>query len=218
MRNPNLKKKRFWPIFIIIFLATLGLLLIGVGYFASKNYNNWRDAFEHARLFTDFFYVGSDEYFEYEKSLEIKLNKFQESTELTDFIELYPEEVIVLLNKTVFGDNNKDWEPIRYEYEAEDTTWIIYIEVMYKKRLMPWLVFTVHKDPIESPELYIEKLEVGGFSVDSYGFGFIRDNINSGYSEAMNSINESGFTSRIWQNIELELDKMIIKGQKIEVE
>jgi len=214
--NRMKKKKRVGFMFFAIFIAMFGLLLIGAGYFVSKIYGDWRDGFEHVRLSTDFFYVGSEEYVEYGKSLDDKLGEFQESLEMTDFVELYPEEVLVLFNRTVFNKDNSDWEPIRYTYENEESTWVIYMEVMYKKRLMPWIVFKVHKDPIESPELYIEELSIGDFSLDSYGFGFIRDNMNIGYSDAINSINESGFTGRVWQNIELELDRMIIKGAKLE--
>ena len=65
---------------------------------------------------------------------------------------------------------------------------------------------------------YLEDLSIGGFSLDSFGFGYIRDNMNLGYSDAMNSINESGFTNRTWENIELESDTMIIKGEKLEEE
>jgi hypothetical protein len=212
------KKKRPWLIFISVFIFTLFILLLGVGYFVSRNYSQWRDDFENTRLSTDFFNVGSDEYSTEGDSLDLKLEEFQESDELVDFVELSAEEVVVLFNRTVFDTDKTEWQVMRYAYENEEATWTIYAEVMYKKRLLPWLVFKIHKDPVESPELYLEDLSIGGFSLDSFGFGYIRDNMNLGYSDAMNSINESGFTNRTWENIELESDTMIIKGEKLEEE
>lgn len=226
MDNTNQKFKRkkkksgfkTFLAFLFIFFISLLLVLVGLSYLGYSKYSEWRDGFENTRLSDEFYYVGSEDFQLAEKNLNKKLQKFQESEEDVDFVELEINEVIALLDNTLFTDENGDWQSIRYAVETQEGQWTVYAEFTYKHRILPWLIFTIDKDPIETPELYISDISIGNLDLDNFGLEFIKEKVNDGYSEAIVNINESGFTGRVWQNIELEAYSVIIKGKIIEAE
>lgn len=213
--NTHKKKSGFVILFIVflVFLATFGLLTIGVGYLAYRQYNTWRTEFENTHLSDDYLQTNSKVYKDADKSLQEKLVKFQDSEEQTDFVELTVDEFTVLFNEVLKESLGKDIKPQRYYVEASEGRWVVYTQLLYKKNTLPWVVITVDKDPIETPELFVSDIKMGDTSIKSYGFGSVITKINEGYSESISNINESGFTGRRWQNIELEDDGVVIKGE-----
>ena len=215
-------KKRFGTFlirFLLLCAISLVVILIIVGGLLYKRYSDWELQFNDAHLSTDFMYVGSDEFQESQVALTEKLTEFQNSSERVDFIELNPNELISLVHSTIQPENveispeQQNWQIIRYYVEPSQNSWEIYVEIAYMRRILPWITVQVVKDPIESAELYFSKVSIGDIDLDGIGLGKIRSGLNDGYSKALSSINESGYTGRSWQNIELEDDGIVIKGE-----
>lgn len=210
------KKKGFlFKIMVLptVFLATFLLLVIGAGYFLRADYLVWESTFENRLFEEDYLYPVSDLAQLLNTEITSKLEKFQESNDDVDFIEFTDQEFILLLHNVVQESLSDNLEIERYYVESGEGLWSIYVESKYRGVTMPWVEVVVEKDPIETPELYVSGLYVGETDLSNYGFDFLIDDINEGYSEGVLVINESALTKRRWANITLGEGVIVIKGK-----
>lgn len=196
-----------------MFILSLVGILFAITMVFYSQYSEWGDAFESQHLSDEYLMVNSDYSNEVLDSAKEKLTAFQESNEELDFVEFSDEEFILLINEIVETSLPEGYSIDRYYIDSNDGSWDIYVQLRRGETVLPWLIFTLSKDDIETAELFVADIKVGDRSISDIGLQFVIDDINEGYSEAILTINESYLTKRRWENITLQLKNVIIKGR-----
>jgi hypothetical protein len=74
-----------------------------------------------------------------------------------------------------------------------------------------WVCADVTKDDMETAQLYITTLKVEGIEVSKI-YPEILTKVNKGIAEALVTANENGFVGRVFENIELQENQLVVKG------
>ena len=213
MKN-RIRKKRKVPIFGLFTLSFLLIVLLSVIFLwviVFREYKNWQEVFERDKFEKDYVTLSNNDI---KTSVNSKLKAFSESTKSVDFVEITDREFVYLV-----GESLNSSLPLDITFEkgyviSNESVWDLYVKTNRNGFLLPWLVFRVTKDKTESPEIYISKMSVGNFDFTDYGAKIVIERINKGIRDAILLVNQSDFTGRIFRNIELEKEKMTIKGEK----
>jgi hypothetical protein len=151
---------------------------------------------------------------EFEESLNEKVEEYVLSQEDTDFISFTPKEVAQI----VYGSISEMVEDSSVEItniyvEPSVGIWKVCARLKLKdiERLKIWICADITKDNIQTAQLYITDLTVQGFSARKI-YPQILTDINQGIAEALVTANENGFVGRIFENMELLENNLIIKG------
>lgn len=210
-----MKKRGFLSYLLFIFLSFIVVLILSgvvVWFVVFREYGNWEGRFEDSHLSTDFITLDQKVI---EDGLNKKVDEYSKSQDNTDFIEVSKEEAMYLVG---LGLNDSLPDNISFEkgyIDSKKGSWDIYIKLKYNdKYSLPWIVATVIKDEIESPELYIDRVLIGDFDFEDFGVGIIVKEANRGLRDAVTLINSSDFTGREIKNIELGTKSVVIKGEK----
>lgn len=198
--------KKFLKISISIFLFFI--LFIGfISFILIKNYNNWESGFEKN------IYRGNLAILPYKSdgTAEMKIAKFTLSNENTESLILSPYEFANLILLTSKGYLDKEITVERVYIEPEDSRWNLYIEFVYKGYSV-WFSVDLNKDDMQTAQLYITDIYLGGYSFGKY-FDLIYK-INTGIANSILTVNENGFSGRYLENIELMEDKIVVKGSR----
>jgi hypothetical protein len=145
-------------------------------------------------------------------NIEDKIKKFTLSDTKTDFIVLTEEEMLYL-----FSENFTEEGDIRMEdicIKPSEGVWQLYLKTKYKRISVPWLVLDIVKDSIETAEVYIRKVHIGGLEVPSFLETRLREDLNRGISDGIIMLNENNFLGRRIDNIELLEDRVVFKGTR----
>jgi hypothetical protein len=145
-------------------------------------------------------------------TIEDKIKKFTLSDTKTDFIVLTEEEMLYL-----FSENFTEEGDIRVEdicLKPSEGVWQLYLKTKYKKVSVPWLVLDIVKDNIETAEVYIRKVHIGGLEIPAFLETRLREDLNRGISDGIIMLNENNFLGRRIDNIELLEDRVVFKGTR----
>jgi hypothetical protein len=192
---------------VITFLAALIVFLILRG-----EYRGWVDRFEGSHLSNDFIYVEDSE--EIEKSLEEKVMKFSQSGNDVESMELSTQEVFIAFADQFESSIPENVNVYRGYVDSDYGSWNIYVQTKHRDRLLPWVIVNLNKDEGEGIQLYVSSISLGSYDLTDFGLKSIVDNVNKGLTDAFVLVNQSDFTGRIFENIELESGVMVIKGRK----
>lgn len=192
---------------IITFLAGLIVFLVLRG-----EYRGWAQRFEGSHLSSDFVYIDDSK--EIKESLEKKIEKFSTSSEDTDSLELSTEEVFVAFADQLESSVPEKINIYRGYVDSDYGSWNIYVQSKYGKRLLPWVTVHLNKDEGEGIQLYVSSISFGNYDISDFGMSRVIENVNKGLTDAFVLVNQSEFTGRTFENIELEPGMMIIKGRK----
>jgi hypothetical protein len=147
-----------------------------------------------------------------EVTIEDKIKKFTLSDTKTDFIVLTEEEMLYL-----FSENFTEEGDIRVEdicLKPSEGVWQLYLKTKYKKISVPWLVLDIVKDNIETAEVYIRKVHIGGLEIPAFLETRLREDLNRGISDGIIMLNENNFLGRRIDNIELLEGRVVFKGTR----
>ncbi|MBD3329089.1 hypothetical protein GF357_01190 [Candidatus Dojkabacteria bacterium] len=196
--------------FVVMVLAFLIIFLN-----LRRNYQDWEKQFTSEVAQTEVLSMSDEaKMTELSDQVESKITAFSESTEIVDFIEFNVNEVEYLLGQKLSDSMPDGLEIDKIYIESGDGRWDIYFQPKSSTRkVFPWISLAVTKAEVESPRVKIDAVRVGEYDVSEFGVGFLVDDLNSGYTEALNLVNENEFTGRRFENIELEVNGLIVKGR-----
>lgn len=193
--------------FIVLFLA-----LVTTFFLLQRSYAKWERAFESG-IERDNHIVMSEDNDEISKSIDNKVSKYSLSSEEVDFVIFTPREFLYILSQGI-GHALPNGVSLQRSYIfSKDREADLYFQFSFKDLRLPWLRITLRKDNLESAEIFAEKAYIGGLDFDTVGLGRFLDDINDGYRDALIFINENQITGRDFQNVEIEKEAIIFKGQ-----
>ncbi len=207
---------RFLIMLIVTVLIALILIITCLGFLARSQYQTWEESFESNVVSQEVIEVGSEEHEKQLGIVEAKLEEFGSSTSNVEFIILAREGFTAFLVDQFSGNPNQNYQVKEYYSVGSQDEWDIYSKIysdnlIFKNGL--WVKTTINKDQIESAEIYSSNITVGDISLAEMGLGFVVDAVNDGYRNALILVNENAYSTREFQNIELETDQIIIKGR-----
>jgi hypothetical protein len=193
----------------IFFLVILTLVIIICAYFIIKS-NVWANTFQ--KNIQEEYLVS--EVSEYKNLFNDKIQNYVLNDNDVDFVSFTPTEVAHIVYDSltdIVGDSSIAISNV-YVVPAKGT-WeicgLIFVEDY--KTISGWICADITKDNMQTAQLYVENLLVQGINISNI-YPPILVNINQGLAEALVTANENGFVGRVFENIELEEDKAIIKG------
>ncbi len=192
---------------IISFVAFLIISLI-----LRSEYRNWEDRFENSHLSEDFTYVQDSE--EILEGVSQKVEEFSESSEETTSLELTPVEVFWVFARQFENSVTENISVERGYVDSDYGTWSIYLQTKYKERTLPWIVIHLEKEEGEGVEIFVSAISLGSYNITDFGLRKTVEEVNAGLSDAFTLVNQSDFTGRRFENIELEPSMMTIKGRR----
>ncbi len=195
------------PIFTVLVLIVSFTSFLFVLF--SNSYEAWEEDFEKSEvLFLDFREESVD--------LEDKIQEYNKVTGEYSSIALSQKEALFLISQAL-DESLPDWASV--QETALDTSvgnWNLFVKIQAFERTMPWLniEFSKKKD-IQSVDIYVEDLSLGDFSLKRFGFEGVVENVNGGVQRALQLVNDGNFAGRVFENIELGEEELIIKSRNI---
>ncbi len=145
--------------------------------------------------------------------LDKKILGYNQSRKEYAFVEFTKKESLFLISKSL-GESLPDW--VILEKAGLIPThgfWRIYLKTSVWGKDLPWFEIWLLKDNVQSVDIYVEDLFLGNISLKN--FGGIVEKVNGGFTRSMRLINDGNFAGRIFENIELGSDGMVIKSRNI---
>lgn len=196
----------------IIFLVLLAIFTI-VFFIIRGNYFSWEAEFEKGKMDSDYTVISGDVGEILEARVLEKIGDYAESTELVDFIEFNKHETAYIWGSSIQSSLPDGFSIEKIYVLPSKGVWDFFIKLRFGDILLPWCLVRIEKDDIETAQVFISRIEVGGVDIEDLGLKSVRDELNSGVSEALVLIGGNDFTGRSFDNIELEFDSVIIKGR-----
>lgn len=192
-------------VLLILFLSFSSLLFL----LFSSNYKNWEEEFENSEIeIVDFRTEGID--------LDEKILEYNEIEREHAFIEFNKEESLFLLS---MGLNESLPEWIEIEKTALQTSrgnWRFFVKSRALSLSLPWLQISLSKEEVQSVDVYIDDIFLGGLSFKNIYLNSIVDNTDRGLARAIQLVNDGNFAGRVFENIELTEDSLIIRSRNIQ--
>lgn len=200
-------KKALKTFVIIILVLVIVFLLIFLFLFIKSK--SWERVFQ-SEIQSQ--YLVSDS--ELEDEFTGRIEEYIVSNEDTDFITFSPQEIghilfgslEEMLEGTSFELTNVYIEPSKGQWKVCARTKSIDF-----KRVHAWICADVTKDSMQTAQLFITNLTVQGIEVGKI-YPKSVTLVNQGIAEALVTANENGFVGRIFENMELLENELIVKG------
>ena len=216
MASEERKGRLIKSIFLLLLFLGLCVLLFYFAYNLRSKYNVWVAEFwtDNQKNVVDF--NDSEQIKVLSNQTESKITIFSESTKKNDFIELNLTESAYLI-----GNNINKFSPsflkvskivIEPQDNQKDNIWDIYLLFETPKIKNISVKITLQKDNIETAQVYSTDFAIANFSLNEIGIEFFTNKINQGLSDSLLLVNENSYSGRVYKNIELDNEGMVIKG------
>ncbi len=216
MASEERKGRLIKSIFLLLLFLGLCVLLFYFAYNLRSKYNVWVAEFwtDNQKNVVDF--NDSEQIKVLSNQTESKITIFSESTKKNDFIELNLTESAYLI-----GNNINKVSPsflkvskivIEPQDNQKDNIWDIYLLFETPKIKNISVKITLQKDNIETAQVYSTDFAIANFSLNEIGIEFFTNKINQGLSDSLLLVNENSYSGRVYKNIELDNEGMVIKG------
>lgn len=197
----------------ILLFFLLFALILGALYF---RYYGWKNSLEDSFVEENFSSFDADKYSSVREDIEKKVDRYVESREEVETLELTQKEVSILLYDSFSQSLPKDLKLEKIYISPGDNEWEIYLEASWRDINLPWVWVTVANESFESAELFIKDIYVGPYSISGFGMDGLIDMTNDGYRNALLFVNQNNVSDREYENIELTDEGIVIKGKRIE--
>ncbi|MCA9375052.1 hypothetical protein KC622_01835 [Candidatus Dojkabacteria bacterium] len=195
--------------FIVLFVAFVTAFLL-----ARSSYLSWERDFESEIDRTNEVIPPQDDK-DTLQSIEEKVRQYSLSQEKTDFVIFTPKEFLYMIS-TGIEEALPNGVLLKKSYIiCQEARANVYFKMSFNGIDLPWFGFTIRKDSIETAEIFIEKAYIGNWDLDAIGLGRFSDEVNDGYRDALIFVNENQITVRNFQNIEIEKQAVIFKGELV---
>ncbi len=186
---------------IFTFFSFLGFLLF-------RNYKTWENDF-----------LSSDvEFFDFKNEtvdLNEKILRYNESEREYAFIEFSKRESLFLFSKAL-DDSLPDWfEVEKTGLETSSGLWSFFVKTSVWDFELPWFEILLVKDQVQSIDIYIEDIFIGNFSFKNSFLNSTVEKANDGLKRAIRLVNDGNFAGRVFENIELHFEVLVIKSRNI---
>lgn len=208
----GVKKGSNLLLYLLPFLTILVLIISFFSFlfvFFSKSYEAWEEEFEKSEiLFLD---LGE------EIDLEEKIQEYNRVTDEYSSIVFSKEEALFLISQAL-DESLPDWIDVqKVGLDASRGEWDFFLKTEVFERDMPWVKVEISKkEDIQSVDLEVDDIFLGDFSLNRFGFGNVVENVDGGVKRAMQLVNDGNFAGRVFENIELGEEELIIKSRNIE--
>jgi hypothetical protein len=199
--------KKIFKTLLLLFLFVV-ITLVVVGFVSYIKYSKWEDDELSKRNITCMSDITVES-----SVVEDKIKKFTLSDTRTDFIVLTESEMLYLLSEN-FIEKEGDISVEDICLKPSQGVWQLYLKAKYKGIPIPWLVLDIVKDNIETAEVYVRQLHVGGLELPKFLESRLREDLNRGISDGIIMLNENNFLGRRIDNIELLEDRIVFKGTR----
>lgn len=199
--------KKIFKTLLLLFLFVV-ITLVVVGFVSYIKYSKWEDdelSKQNITCMSDITVESS--------VVEDKIKKFTLSDTRTDFIVLTESEMLYLLEEN-FAEEGGDISVEDICLKPSQGVWQLYLKAKYKGIPIPWLILDIVKDNIETAEVYVGQLHVGGLELPKFLESRLRGDLNRGISDGIIMLNENNFLGRRIDNIELLEDRIVFKGTR----
>jgi hypothetical protein len=199
--------KKIFKTLLLLFLFVV-ITLVVVGFVSYIKYSKWEDdelSKQNITCMSDITVESS--------VIEDKIKKFTLSDTRTDFIVLTESEMLYLLEEN-FAEEGGDISVEDICLKPSQGVWQLYLKAKYKGIPIPWLILDIVKDNIETAEVYVGQLHVGGLELPKFLESRLRGDLNRGISDGIIMLNENNFLGRRIDNIELLEDRIVFKGTR----
>jgi hypothetical protein len=197
------------PVTIFMILLVIGLVFFFV---FKAEYGKWESVFESNKLSTDYVLIEGDASKAERDSIASKIEAFTKSEKDVEVIELSVRESLVMFGDELSNSLPENFTIYRMYSQTEKNDWYVFMQLKWGENVLPWVSIRIEKDDIETAQVYVSELLVGNINLDSFGLSQFRHSINEGISTALVLVNQNNFTGRRFSNIELEQEKVVLKG------
>jgi hypothetical protein len=143
-----------------------------------------------------------------------KIQKYILSTDDNDFITFSPVEVAQILYGSIYemlGENSFSLTNVYVQPQLANWKACARFELKESLKMHSWICVDVTKDNIQTAQLYLKDIQIQGFELSKISPKLLTL-ANQGMAEALTTANENGFVGRIFENIELKADSIVVKG------
>lgn len=190
-------------LFFLVIFTSLSLFLL----IKSKT---WESRF-HSTIKPEYMVTES---MQLEEALNEKIAGYILNQEYTNYISFSPVEIGQAVRGSLSEVSKGSGLNITNIYiEPTEGLWKVCGLARLDKfqKLDAWVCVDVTKDNIQTAQLFVSNLSIQGINVGKI-YPSLLTKINSGIAEALVIVNENGFAGRVFENIELLGDELVIKG------
>ena len=199
--------KVFGIILLVLFIIILVLLII-----TFVKAKSWGSSFESDM--EDSYLVNSVS--EQSDLFNEKMEEYVLSEEYVDFIEFSPIEISQSLYNAISEMTTDSGINILSVYsQPGKNLWkeCVLLKFNSVENLKLWVCMDITKDNMQTAQIYVNNITLQGLDIDKI-YPNILTKVNQGIAEALVTANENAFVGRLLENIELEEDRLIIKGSQ----
>ena len=150
----------------------------------------------------------------FDDAINTKIEGYVLSGSDTEFVTFSPMEVSQLLFGSVsdmVGESGLNITNVYVEPSVGEWSVCGRFELVDVKGIHTWVCVDVSKDSMQTAQLYLEDIQLQGFSVSKI-YPKLLTLANQGIAGALVTANENGFVGRVFENVELLEDGLVIKG------
>ncbi len=201
-------KSSFWYVPFLVLLILLITFVSFLYILLSNSYKQWEVGFVESDLeFLDYQNESVD--------LEEKILDYNASDSEYAFIEFTKKESLFLLTQSL-DESLPDW--IEIQKTALDTSegrWEFFVKSKIANSSLPWVQIVFVKEGFQSVDIHIADILVGNLSFKNFNLDIIVENANRGLERGIQLVNDGNFAGRVFVNIELTQDSLIIRSRNI---
>ena len=193
-------------------LLILIILIILISLFLYIKSNLWSREFEQ-NLEKGYL---AEESFTQDQEINTKIEKYILSEQKTDSVSFTPKETGKIIYASLTDTlDTESIEILKIYIQPTDGMWKICANIAQRKnrKINAWICTAITKDTMETAQIYITEISIQGIPISKM-FPTVVVRVNQGIAEALVTINENTFVGRSFENIELQEDEFIVKGQK----
>jgi hypothetical protein len=199
-------KRLGWSFYILPPILLVVSFLSFLIFLFAKNYQSWEETFPSSDIFI--LEIPNDQI-----SLDGKIREYNEEGKEYSFIEFTKEESLFLLSDAT-GNSLPDWVELeKTGLYTSKGLWKFYLKTKAFSFEMPWLEIILKKEDVQSVEIFVEDVSIGDLSLKNIGFSSVVSKIDDGFGRAIRLVNDGNFAGRVFENIELGDENLVIKSR-----
>lgn len=204
--------KKVVKILGVIFVILLILLLLFIFFLIIKSHS-WEKEFQ-SNINSQYMTNSTTENDEKMKQLNEKIEKYVMNEEDVAFVSFTPVEIAqVVYNSLSEMTKDSEFDISNVYIQPSDSMWelcaLMNSEDIFSINI--WICTDISKDNMQTAQLYVTDFKMQGINIGRV-FPSVISNINQGLAQALVTVNENRFVGRKFENIELQEDRMIVKG------
>ena len=147
--------------------------------------------------------------------LEEKIAQYNEMTGEYAFIEFDKRESLFLFSQSL-DESLPEWVEIeKTALETSRGNWRFFVKGSAFNLSLPWIQISLFKEDMQSVDIFVDDIFFGNLSFKNIYLNSIVENVNRGLRRSIQSVNDGNFAGRVFENIELAQDSLIIRSRNI---